>query len=274
MRVSPRKQQGDALTDLMVINGVGRTIIAALRMDDMFERHSEKPKPATLPEVQHQSPELLAADRSLSEDRALALLKRADLRAEVLARLSKNAGAMKSRKVKRALVRHANTPRHISIPMLRHLFTFELMQVALTPALPADIKRTAEDALLNRLGAISSGERLSLAHRASGRVAAELLCDPEPRVIQAALDNPQLTEAEVIHALMRAHAAVLLVESVCAHAKWQLRRDIRIALLRNENTPLTRMLEFAHSLLISQLREILRSYRLPGAHKGISAQAT
>jgi hypothetical protein len=230
----------------------------------MFERYTEEANPATLPEVQHQSPELLAAaDPSLGEDRALALLKRADLRAEVLARLSKNAGAMKSRKVKLALVQHPNTPRHVSISMLRHLFTFELMQVALTPALAADIKRTAEDALMNRLETISSGERLSLAHRASGRIAAELLCDTEPRVIHGALDNSQLTGAEVIRALIRADAPVLLVESVCAHAKWSLRRDIRIALLRNENTPLVRMIEFGRSLPIRLLREILRSSRLP-----------
>src|SRR5436190_1431216 len=135
----------------------------------------------------------------------------------------------------------------------------------LTPALAADIKRTAEEALMNRLETISSGERLSLAHRASGRIAAELLCDTEPRVIHGALDNSRLTEAEVIRALMRADAPVLLVESVCAHAKWSLRRDIRIALLRNENTPLVRMIEFGRSLLIRLLREILRSRssRLP-----------
>src|SRR5437879_11511319 len=99
---------------------------STLRVDYMFERYTEKANPATLPEVQHQSPELLAAaDPSLGEDRALALLKRADLRAEVLARLSKNAGAMKTRQVKLALVARRNTPRHVSISMLRHLFTFE-----------------------------------------------------------------------------------------------------------------------------------------------------
>src|SRR5437867_1898403 len=127
----------------------------------MFERYTEKANPATLPEVQHQSPELLAAaDPSLGEDRALALLKRADLRAEVLARLSKNASAKKSRKVKLALVQHPNTPRHVSIPMLRYLFTFELMQVALTPVVAADIKRTADDALLNRLETRSEERRV------------------------------------------------------------------------------------------------------------------
>src|SRR5207245_9217344 len=98
----------------------------------MFERYTEKANPATLPEVQHQSPELLAAaDPSLGEDRALALLKRADLRAEVLARLSKNASAKKSRKVTLALVQHPNTPRHVSIQMLLHLFAFELLAVVL-----------------------------------------------------------------------------------------------------------------------------------------------
>src|SRR5256885_9918572 len=100
----------------------------------MFERYTEKANSATLLEVQLQPPELLAAaDPSLGEDRALALLKRADLRAEILGRLSKNAGTMKSHKVKLALVQHPNTPRHISIPMLRHLFTFELMQVSAYP---------------------------------------------------------------------------------------------------------------------------------------------
>jgi len=211
------------------------------------------------------SPDLVAAadEPGLGEDRALALLKRTDLPAEALVRLSKNASAIKSRKVKLALVQHPNTPRHVSVPTLRHLFTFELMQVALTPTVAADIKRTAEDTLITRLETISCGERLSLAHRASGRVAAELLCDPEPHVILAALDNPRLTEAETIRALMRPNAPAQLAESVCGHAKWSLRREIRIALLQNENTPLARVLEFAQSVSVRQLREILRNTRLP-----------
>ncbi|HEV2690315.1 MAG TPA: hypothetical protein VGV35_17280, partial [Bryobacteraceae bacterium] len=136
-----------------------------------------------------------ASDPRLTEDFALALLKRSDLPAEVLDRLSKNSGAMQSRKVKLVVVEHPKTPRHVSIPMVRHLFTFDLMQVALTPMVPADIKMAAEEALINRLDTVSSGEKLSLAHRASGRVAGALLLDSEPRVIYAALENSRLTEA-------------------------------------------------------------------------------
>ena len=212
---------------------------------------------------------MLAAtsDPALTEDFALALLKRSDLPSEALDRLSRNGGLMKSRKVKLALVEHRKTPRHISVPIVRHLFTFDLMQVALRPMVPTDIKMVAEEALISRLEKVSAGERLSLAHRASGRVAGALLLDSEVRVIQAALENSRLTESSVIKALMRRDAPAVFVEAVCHHSKWSLRPEIRIALLRNEKTPLARALEFAHSLPPAQVREILQGSHLTARTK-------
>ena len=204
-----------------------------------------------------------AAHSSLNEDLALTLLKRSDLPGDVLERLSKNASAMKSRKVKLALVEHPKTPRHVSLPMVRHLFTFDLTHVALTPAVPADVKAVADETLCNRMETITSGERLTLAHRASGRVAAELLSDSESRVIQAALENSRLTEAYVIKAVMATDASAAFVHVVCHHAKWSLRREVRIALLRNQHTPLARALEFARTLPAALVKEVLHGSRLP-----------
>jgi hypothetical protein len=191
------------------------------------------------------------------------LLERKDLPAQVLARVSKNGRALASRKVKLALIEHPRAPRHIAIPLLRHLFTFDLMRVALTPTVPADVKLVADETLMNRLETIPTGERLSLAKRASGRIAAELLLDPEPRVVQTALTNSRLTEAAVIRALTQNNTPVALVEAVCHKSSWSVRREVRIALLRNAQTPLARALEFARSLPANQLREILHSSRLP-----------
>ena len=205
----------------------------------------------------------VASDRSLNEDLALTLLKRTDLPGGALERLSQNASVMKSRKIKLALVEHPKTPRHVSLPMLRHLFTLDLMCVALTPVVPADVKAVADETLCNRIETIPSGERLTLAHRASGRVAAELLSDPESRVIHAALQNSRLTEANVVKAVMASDASAVLVEAVCHHAKWSLRREVRIGLLRSQHTPLARALEFARSLPAALLKEILHSSRLP-----------
>ena len=208
-----------------------------------------------------------ASNPELSEDLALVLLKRSDLPSQAIDQLSRNSGLMKSRKVKLGVVEHPRTPRHISIPMVRSLFTFDLMHVALTPVVPADIKIVAEESLINRLERLSQGERLSLARRASGGVAAELLLDPEPRVIHAALENSRLTEAAVIRVVMRRDAPAALITAVCHHSKWSAGREVRIALLRNEKTPPTCALEFARSLPATLAHEIIEDSRLPAAAK-------
>ena len=59
----------------------------------------------------------VAGDPALTEDLALALLKRADLPPEVLEQLSKNGNVLRVRKVKVALVCHPHTPRHVSVPL-------------------------------------------------------------------------------------------------------------------------------------------------------------
>ena len=206
----------------------------------------------------------MAADSALNEDVALSLLKRSDLPADVLEQLAKHGSVMKHRKVKLALVEHPKTPRHVSLPLVRQLYTFDLMQVALTPVVPADIQRAADETLCNRLETLAAGERLTLAHRGSGTIAEALLSDRETRVVQAALENSRLTEASVVRSLTRADCSAALVEAVCHHRQWSLRREVRVALLRNEKTPLARAAEFARTLPAALVREILHSSRLPG----------
>jgi hypothetical protein len=220
--------------------------------------------------VHHQSEDVqrrVAADPRLTEDLALALLARRDLARTAIEDLTKNGSAMKSRPVINAVVRHPRTPRHVSIPIVRHLYTFELMHVALTPGAPADVKMAAEEALVMRLDTIASGERLSLARQSSGRVAAALLIDEETRVIMAALDNPQMTEAWIVKTLRNESAPQTFVELVCRHRKWSLREEVRLALLRNANTPLGRILQIAQSLPTAALRDALRDAPLKASVK-------
>ncbi|OLD19906.1 MAG: hypothetical protein AUI85_01825 [Acidobacteriales bacterium 13_1_40CM_3_55_5] len=65
----------------------------------------------------------VVTDPSLTLDLALALLKRRDLPAQVVEQLGKNGTLMKSRKLKLAMVEHPRTPRHLSLPMVRHLLS-------------------------------------------------------------------------------------------------------------------------------------------------------
>jgi hypothetical protein len=197
----------------------------------------------------------------LSEDAALALLRSSDVTAELLAKLGKNPIVSKSRKVLVALSTHPRTPRHISIPLLRSMFTFDLMNVALTPAVAPDVKRAAEEQLIMRIESLPVGQKITLARRASGRVAAALLQTSDERITSPALHNKQLTEALVVQALMKPRAPERLYVLVSDHATWQQRPDVRIALLRSEKTPLQRAREFAKSFSVEFLREIVPENR-------------
>ncbi len=204
----------------------------------------------------------VASDPRLTEDLALSFLVRRDLPREALEAVAKNAAVMKSRKVILALVVHPRTPRHVALPIVRHLYTFELMSLALLPAVAADLKVAMEESIINRLKTVSAGERLSLAKHASTRVAAALLTDPDERVIAAALQNPYVTEACVVSALMVETTPQKLVDLVCRSQNWSVRREVGIALLRNEKTPLARAIAVAQALPTSILRDVLQYSRL------------
>lgn len=208
-----------------------------------------------------------AADPALTGDLALALLKRADLPGEVLEQLSKNRAALKLRKVKIALACHPHTPRHVSVPMIRQFYTFDLMKVALSPVVPADVKLSADETLIARLKTITLGERLTLARRASGRIAGALLLDAEQRIMRAALENSRLTEGPVVKAVLNSSASVALVQAVSRHAKWSYRRDVQIALLQTEHLSLARARAFASGISPTLLGEILQTSRLSAGIK-------
>jgi hypothetical protein len=199
----------------------------------------------------------------LTEDLALAQLKDPDLSPDAIEHLSRNAAAMKSRKVQVALASHPRTPRRIALRIIRELYTFELMQFALTPAAAADLKRVADELLLTRLSSVTLGERISLARRSSTLVAGALLLDKESRVWQPALENPRLTEAGVVKALQRSAATPAFVDAVSHHPKWSVRHEIRLALLRNAHTPMAKAIEFAGRIPPRQLQDILHTSRLP-----------
>lgn len=231
------------------------------------ENKLELPPDARLEILVHEArPDLLvaiAADTRLTEDLTLALLNRRDLPREALEKISKNGALAKQPKIRMALVMHPHTPRHISFPVIRHLYAFELMQVALLPSVAADVKRAAEEVLIGRLGTISSGERYTLSKRASGRVAAALLTDKEDRVMQAALLNPQMTEMFIARALKADSGTELLAPAVANHQKWKLRTEIKSALLCNHNTPTPKLAQIASGMPLHLLKSLMHEGRLP-----------
>ena len=204
-----------------------------------------------------------AGHGSLNEGFALALLHRRDLPAAAIEAIARNSSVIKQRKVLIEIVQHQRTPRHIALPFLRRLFTFELMDVALAPAIAADLKLVAEDLLINKLETLSLGERIALARRASPAVTGELLLHPERPVIEAAMQNGRLTEASVVRSLASRTVSVLLLSMLSEHPKWSLRREIQVAILRRPETPEAIVRQTAAKLPKPAIYEILQNSRLP-----------
>ena len=227
------------------------------KIENQVDDAPAEPSPCT------QSFDFESADSALTADSVLGVIKDRSLAPEVIEKISRNAAVMKSRKVRVALAAHPGTPRRIALRLIREFYTFDLMQFSLLPAVAADLKRVADELLVARLASITLGERISLARRSSAIVAAALLLDKEARVWQTALENPRLSESAIVKALLRATATPAFVKAVCHHAKWSVRPEIRMALLRNEFTPLARALEFARRLPPALLRDILHASRLP-----------
>ena len=160
---------------------------------------------------------------ALTEDQALARLKQRNLPIESVEEIVRNAGLMKSRNVRILLAAHPCAPRRVALRLIREFYTFDLMQFALRPGTPADLRRFADELLISRVASITLGECISLARRSSEMVAGALLVHQETAVWRAALQNPRLTERAIIKALSRTDATSALVEFLSRDPKWASR---------------------------------------------------
>jgi len=163
---------------------------------------------------------------------------------------------LKNYRVKRALTFHPRAPRLISLRLLRDLYLMDLVQLALSPGVLAELKRSAEEQLLARLPQLPLGQKITLARRGPARVAGALLADGHAKVIPVALDNPNVTEAQVLRVLSREKLPTALIPAISQHRKWSVSYNVRLALVRNPLSPLATILAYLPEITVSDLREL------------------
>ena len=203
---------------------------------------------------------LAAIDNPAMNEKMLCLfLERKDLPSEVLARIPKNKQWMRSYAVRLRLVRHPRTPRLVTLALIRQLYLFDLVGVSLLPSVPAEMRRLAEDLLLNRLPQLPLGEKLTLARRGPARVVAKLAEEGLPQVLPLALDNAFLNEGQLLKTLSKTVLPPRVVASIAKHRKWSYNANVRMALVRHPLTPLARVLAFLPDIPVHHLRDLLSS---------------
>ena len=204
------------------------------------------------------------------------LLSRKDLPTEILEEIGRRKTFLKSYGVKKSLLLHPRTPRLIGLRLLKELYLMDLVQFALSPALSAELKRYAEEQIVARLPQLPLGQKITLARRGPSRVAGALVAEGHAQVLPVALENPYLTEAQVLKALAREKVPVHVVQAIASHRKWSQSYNVRLALVRNPSTPISIVLGFLPHMTVNDLRvlaepgiiaENLRKYLLAEVHR-------
>lgn len=114
-------------------------------------------------------------------------------------------------------------------------------------------------AMMERGRPISLGERKTLARRRDRNLLARVLRDPHPDVIRILLDNPALTEVDVVRLCARRPAPPEVLGQVFRHPRWILRYGVRRALVLNPHTPDVISLQLLPHLTPADLALVARS---------------
>lgn len=84
---------------------------------------------------------------------------------------------------------------------------------------------------------LTVGERRSLARAPSRNSFDKLLADPHPLVIRQLLENPRLTEDDVVRLATRRPARSETISAIAQSQRWMRRSRVRLAILLNPGSP-------------------------------------
>jgi hypothetical protein len=207
--------------------------------------------------LHHPSADVILAlldNPALDEAQLCLLFERKNLPPEVLEEVVRRKPLLKSYRVRRALAFHPRTPRLVSLHLLRDLYLMDLVRIALLPGVSAELKRNAEEQLLARLPQLPLGQKITLARRGPARIAGALLAEGHAQIISIVLDNPYMTEAQILKALSREKLSTAVIPAISHHRKWSITYNIRLALVRHPSAPLATVLAYLPELTVSDLR--------------------
>jgi hypothetical protein len=215
----------------------------------------------------------LLENPAIEEAHITLLLDRLDLSANVVTAIGGESKWVSSEGVRLRLASHPRTPKRIALTTARQLYLFDLVRLSLLPSAPADIKRVAEEIIISRVPHLPVGQKLTLARRGPARVAGAILAEGHAQAVKLALNNSFLTESQILKVLAKSGVPERVVAAIAQHTKWSCQYNVRMALVRNPQTPAPRVLEFLPQLKVNDLKEIAKLEELaPQARKYVEQE--
>jgi hypothetical protein len=119
-------------------------------------------------------------------------------------------------------------------------------------------------ALPRSVGEIPLGVRRALAKGTEKPMLEKLLLDPDALVIRHLLENPRITEDDVVRIAARRPIPASTLKEIAESRRWSSRRRVRVALARNPYCSTEVALRILGSLPLGELRELRADATLHG----------
>lgn len=119
-----------------------------------------------------------------------------------------------------------------------------------------------------RIGGMPLGLRKSLSKSNNRDTIEKLIYDPDPSVISILLDNPRMTEADVLKIASKRPNSGRLLKIIYKHERWKNRYSIQCSLAMNPYTPADIALRILPGLFSFDLIKILNDRKLSGIVRG------
>jgi len=203
-------------------------------------------------------------NRNLTEAMAVYVAKRRDAYPETLTLLTRDVRFRDSYGLKTTVCRNPKTPHKVALGLLKHLRIFDLSDVARDRHLNIMFRQRVEQIISEKIPSLPAGIKISLARKTSPNIVTAMLEDStDTKVINACLDSPVTTEAQIYKVINRTKTAPAVIRSIAEHPKWSLRYNIKFALVRNFYTPMVLSWKFMRALKINDLRDLFADPKLP-----------
>jgi hypothetical protein len=121
-----------------------------------------------------------------------------------------------------------------------------------------------------QIGAMKVGQRLKLALKGN-RDARQILIRDANRLVQRfVLQNPRITEEEIIALCKNRSVERELIEAISKKKEWTANYQIRLALVTNPKAPLAVVVRYVPTLFPRDLRQLAKSKNVPSAISSIA----
>ncbi|MCD4750929.1 MAG: hypothetical protein K8R59_16265 [Thermoanaerobaculales bacterium] len=199
---------------------------------------------------------------TILEGQATEILRNPYCTAEIAEMVAQTPGLLSSHRICALVCTVEGMPLSRVVDLMVILPWGPLMQLTQAPRTPPAVRRLAERRLLHRLPKMTLGEKIALARRAHRALFPHLIGAGDEEVFLALLDNPRLTEADLVSLLNTRPPTPGVVTALLRNSRWSCRRGIMVALARCPGAPLPLVLSALAQLPRRDLQELARDPRV------------